>query len=100
MIIFQKKSVDLIYDKPLPGSTGNTPSSIVTNVGSIKNDGWELDITSKNFKNENFEWTTNLNLYKFKNKITELTQESFINGTKRWAVGTFIRFLSCRMGRC
>ena len=85
---FQKKSVDLIYDKPLPGSTGNTPSSIVTNVGSIKNDGWELDITSKNFKNENFEWTTNLNLYKFKNKITELTQESFIKGTKRWAVGT------------
>lgn len=85
---FQKKSVDLIYDKPLPGSTGNQPSSIVTNIGAIKNTGWELDITSRNFKGSDFEWTTNLNLYKFKNKITELTQESFINGTKRWAVGT------------
>ena len=34
---FERESIDLIYNKPLPGSTGNT--SITTNVGSIKNSG-------------------------------------------------------------
>jgi hypothetical protein len=32
--IISKESVDLIYDKPLPGSTGNT--EIITNVGALK----------------------------------------------------------------
>ncbi|RSC96124.1 SusC/RagA family TonB-linked outer membrane protein [Tenacibaculum singaporense] len=83
---YDKKSIDLIYDKPLPGSTGNT--SITTNVGSISNSGVEINLNSINITNENFEWTTNLNLSFDKNEIVELTQDSFINGTKRWKVGT------------
>ena len=82
---FNKESIDLIYSKPIPGSTGNT--SITTNVGSIRNYGWEFDITSLNFTKGNFQWRTSLNMTFTKNKITELTQASFINGTKRWAVG-------------
>ena len=82
---FNKESIDLIYAKPLPGSTGNT--SITTNVGSLKNYGWEINLSSTNFNTTNFSWRTNLNLTFEKNKITELTQKSFINGTKRWEVG-------------
>ncbi len=82
---YSKESVDLIYDKPLAPSTGN--SSITTNVGSIKNYGWEFMISSRNIQKQNFEWTTNLNFSFDKNEITELTQESFISGTKRWEVG-------------
>jgi hypothetical protein len=37
---YSKESVDLIYDKPLPGSTGNT--EIITNVGALKNYGWDF----------------------------------------------------------
>ncbi len=80
-----KESVDLIYDQPLAISTGN--SSITTNVGAIKNYGMEFDLNSKNITNEDFYWTSSLNLSFNKNEITELTQESFINGTKRWEVG-------------
>lgn len=83
---FQKESIDLLYDKPLPGSTGNT--SITTNVGAIKNSGVEFNLNSINVTSENFEWSSNLNVSFTKNEITELTQESFINGTKRWEVGT------------
>ena len=82
---FNKESIDLIYAKPLPGSTGNT--SITTNVGSIKNYGWELNLNTINIDKENFEWRTNFNISTTKNEITKLTQESFQNGTKRWAVG-------------
>ncbi|WOC52471.1 TonB-linked outer membrane protein, SusC/RagA family [Bergeyella porcorum] len=82
---FQRESLDLIYAKPLPGSTGNT--SITTNIGSIKNYGWELNLNSINIRKPNFEWTTNFNISTTKNVITELTQKSFQNGTKRWEVG-------------
>lgn len=82
---YTKESVDLIYDKPLAPSTGN--SSIKTNIGSIKNYGWEFSIGSQNIRKENFEWTTNLNFSFDKNEITELTQDGFISGTKRWEVG-------------
>lgn len=82
---FNKASIDLIYAKPLPGSTGNT--SITTNIGAIRNYGWEIELSSTNIRKSNFEWKTSLNLSFIKNEITKLTQESFVNGTKRWAVG-------------
>lgn len=82
---FDKKSIDLIYAKPLPGSTGNT--SITTNVGSLRNYGWEFNVNTRNVSTEKFSWTSNLNLTFENNEITELTQKSFINGTKRWEVG-------------
>lgn len=82
---FNKKSIDLIYDQPLPNSTGNT--SITTNVGSLKNYGWEFMIRTRNIRTPEFTWTTGFNFDLVKNEITELTQESFISGTKRWEVG-------------
>jgi len=83
---FEKESIDLIYNKPLPGSTGNT--SITTNVGSLKNSGIEFELRTLNIEKDKFQWSTSLNVTATKNEITELTQESFINGTKRWEVGT------------
>lgn len=82
---YDKKSIDLIYDQPLPISTGN--SSITTNVGSLSNKGWELVLTGEIFAKENFTWRSSVNLSSNDQKITELTQESFISGTKRWEVG-------------
>ena len=82
---YSKESVDLIYNKPIPGSTGNT--SITTNVGALKNYGWEFAIDTKNITTPNFVWTSGLNFSFDKNEIAELTQESFTNGNKRWEVG-------------
>ena len=82
---YEKKSVDLIYAKPLPISTGN--SSITTNIGALKNYGWEFTVSSENIKNENFSWNTSLNFSLDKNKITELAGGNFISGTKRYEVG-------------
>jgi TonB-linked SusC/RagA family outer membrane protein len=82
---YDKESVDLIYDKPLALSTGN--SSIKTNVGSVRNYGVEISLNSINVKEKDFEWTSGLNFSFDKNEVTELTQEGFISGTKRWEVG-------------
>ncbi|MEZ7499186.1 TonB-dependent receptor [Flavobacterium sp. Arc3] len=82
---YNKKSIDLIYNQPVAGSTGNT--GILTNVGALRNYGWEFSLNSTNILNPTFTWTTSLNLSMDKNEIAELTQASFINGTKRWEVG-------------
>ena len=82
---YEKKSVDLIYDKPLPLSTGN--SSIKTNIGALKNYGWEFTLSTENIRTDNFSWSSNLNFSLDKNKITELAGGNFISGTKRYEVG-------------
>lgn len=82
---YNKKSIDLIYTRPLPGSTGNT--GVTTNVGSLRNYGWEFSLNSKNIKTRDFDWNSGLNLSIDRNEITALTQESYISGTKRWEVG-------------
>ncbi|QSB26424.1 TonB-dependent receptor [Flavobacterium sp. CLA17] len=82
---YSKKSIDLINNKPTPGSTGNT--NIITNLGSLKNSGWEFSLNSKNVQTPNFVWNTGLNFSTEKNEITEQPQASIIVGTKRYEVG-------------
>lgn len=82
---YNKSSIDLLYNVPTPSSTGNT--SVLTNAGSLRNYGLEVSLTSHNIKGENFSWDTSLNFSLDRNKITELTQDSFITGLNRWEVG-------------
>ncbi len=82
---YSKESVDLIYDKPLPTSTG--VQSIKTNVGAIKNFGWEVSLRSTIVSTEDFTWTTGINFSLDENEISELTTDEFINGSKLWKVG-------------
>ena len=82
---YSKESVDLIYDKPLPTSTG--VQDITTNVGSIKNYGWEVSLRSSIINTDDFVWTAGLNFSLDENEITELTVDEFINGSKLWKVG-------------
>ncbi|MGM1057393.1 MAG: SusC/RagA family TonB-linked outer membrane protein [Bacteroidota bacterium] len=82
---YNKESIDLIYDQPLPISTGN--SSITTNVGAVRNFGWEFTLNTRIIATPTVQWSAGFNFSLDENEITELTQESFINGSKRWEVG-------------
>lgn len=82
---YDRESIDLINSMPLPSSTGS--SSITTNIGSLRNYGLEVSLTSRNVRKENFTWTTSLNFSLDRNEVTELTQEGIISGTKRYEVG-------------
>ena len=85
---FKRESKDLIYSRPTPGSVGNT--TYLDNIGAIENYGWELNLSSKNINTDTFTWTTNFNISTYKNRLTELNQASFQNGTKRYEVGRSI----------
>lgn len=63
------KTDNLLFNVPIPSTTGF--SSLRTNLGSIRNQGWEIDITSHNLTGE-FKWSTSLNLSANKNKVLDM----------------------------
>ncbi len=82
---FIRESDDLLFTLPLAPSTGL--SGISANIGSIKNTGFELELSAKIFDTNDFKWKSSLNLTHYTNEITELPQEQIISGSKRWEVG-------------
>jgi TonB-linked SusC/RagA family outer membrane protein len=82
---YNKESVDLIYDQPAASSNGI--QNITTNIGAVRNYGWEVSLQSTNISTEDFTWSTGINFSLDENEITELTQDEFINGSKLWKVG-------------
>jgi len=61
---------NLLYSVPIPYTTGF--DEYTTNVGSIRNRGLEVDITSRNITSGAFKWETELNLSRNVNKVLSL----------------------------
>lgn len=68
--VYNKKTDDLIFDKPLPNTSGY--SSIESNIGSVRFYGFDLEITSKNIQRKNFSWETSFVWGFVKNKVVSL----------------------------
>ena len=70
-----KQSTDnLLLPQNLP-STSGIPNAIVTNVGKTENKGIEINLSIVNFQGRgrsSFSWTTDLNLFINRGKITQL----------------------------
>jgi TonB-dependent starch-binding outer membrane protein SusC len=62
---------DLLYSIRIPTSTGF--DTIRTNIGEIRNTGFEAALTYKIFNQKDFTWSTTLNFSTNKNKINTLT---------------------------
>jgi len=78
---FGRKSKDMLYYKPVPGSLGYT--SIPMNIGSMTNSGIEIDLNAVIYTTNNFKWSANANATFLKNKINKLhpdLQGQLING--------------------
>lgn len=71
--VYNKKSTDLLYSVQLPLEAGGT--SMTTNVGSVRNRGVEVSLTTENIVTKDWHWTTTFNFAHNKNKVLE------INGT-------------------
>lgn len=70
---FSRKTCNLLYNSPVPLSSGIVTGSIPINVGNIMNKGFEVDLNAVPLKNNDFEWDVNFNLTHYSNKITELS---------------------------
>lgn len=67
--VYQKKTTNLLYNLPVPLSSGF--GNFLSNIGSVSNKGWELGITSRHATGR-LDWTTNFNISRNYNKITDL----------------------------
>jgi TonB-linked SusC/RagA family outer membrane protein len=66
---YKKKTSDLLYNVPLPISSGYSTS--LQNIGKVQNEGYELGINTVNVDRA-FRWNTNFNISWNKNKIIDL----------------------------
>jgi TonB-linked SusC/RagA family outer membrane protein len=67
--IYTKISTDLLLNVPIPQATGT--STLLSNVGKVRNSGWEAEVTSRNIVGT-FSWTTTVNFSHNTNKVLEL----------------------------
>ncbi|AFK03697.1 TonB-dependent receptor plug [Emticicia oligotrophica DSM 17448] len=67
---YNAQIVDQILPLTLPATTGAT--SVLTNIGTLRNKGIEVGITATPYKTRNFVWQTTLNLAKNTNIVEKL----------------------------
>jgi TonB-dependent starch-binding outer membrane protein SusC len=72
--MYQSKTDQLLLQQATLGFTG-VPLTW-NNIGSIQNDGVELELTTNNLKRKNFTWSTSANISQVKNKVIELGAEA------------------------
>lgn len=77
---------DLLFDVPVPISTGLfNSSSVWANVGDMRNHGFEFNIDATLINTKNFQWRLGVNLTTNRNKVMKLTdaidvKSGLING--------------------
>jgi len=69
---FNTNITDLILDAPVLYTIGIPNSTVTTNIGSMKNSGFEVTLNTTNVQTTNFSWTTSFNYTYVKNRVTEL----------------------------
>lgn len=74
---YQKNTTDLLFNVPIPETTGF--SSISQNIGEIQNKGLEFALTTHNLMG-GFKWMTNFNIGMNRNKIVSLPENILTNG--------------------
>ncbi len=85
---FSRKTVDMLYNRPTPNSLGY--SSYPMNVGSMSNNGFEVELNGTLIQSKNVTWGMNFNITHFKNKIKELHPDlngEMISGTRIYREG-------------
>ncbi len=88
---FYRLTQDLLYNKPLPVITGF--NSYLTNIAKMRNRGFEWALTTHNLTHQ-LKWTTNFNLYYYRNRVLDIT--SPLNGDGTYT--TENRPLACLFG--
>jgi len=53
---YYKKTTNLLLNKPIPTSTGF--GGVLSNIGSMSNQGTDIMLTTRNIEGRNFTWTT------------------------------------------
>jgi TonB-linked SusC/RagA family outer membrane protein len=99
---FNKTTKDLLLEAPIPWTS--RLENVYQNIGSVRNSGFEVALTTRNFIRSNFNWTTEVNFAAIRNEILHLGANNddiypgpwFLGETNvlhvGWPIGTFIGY--------
>ena len=79
---FSRTTVDLLYSKDVPLSSGNPTGMYPVNVGSIRNNGVEVTLGGNIIITKNIQWDWNFNISHYTNKILALDESVAENGIR------------------
>lgn len=88
---FLRQSSNLLFNVPFPQSSGL--SGRYENIGTMKNNGVEIQLSGDVMRKKNFTWTMDLNATHYTNKITKMPvdkdgkPQEMISGTKKLSEG-------------
>ncbi len=87
---FNRQSTDLLFEVPLPSSTGL--NSQFANIGTMFNRGIELELNLVPVRTKDFEWVISANVTTLTNRITKMPESSpeIIQGTQKLSEGSSI----------
>ncbi len=75
--IYQKDNAELLFDRPLPSDSGFT--EFTENIGKVRNQGIEFEISTVNVATRQFSWSSRLNIAFIDNEILELPDRTDID---------------------
>lgn len=82
-----KKVDDLLYPVQVPTSSGFSNKWL--NAAALENKGFEIGLNALPLSNENWKWTSGINFWKNKAKITRLDVPAFNTGAFGATLGTY-----------
>ena len=82
---YQTQTKDVLLSRRLPNITGY--ASIFDNLGSVKNRGIEVTLSTVNIKKNDFTWSSNLNFSANRNKIASLYGDNKDDIGNKWFIG-------------
>lgn len=76
---YNKISDGLLLDYSLGPLAGTINNVMTINLGSVRNRGVELSLTSRNIDRKNLQWTTNFNIARNENRVLSTYDAPFLN---------------------
>lgn len=70
--VYRRTTKDLLLQAPIPWSAGMNTANVYQNVGSVRNQGVELNLNTVNIKTRNLTWSTNFVIAANSNKVLKL----------------------------
>jgi TonB-linked SusC/RagA family outer membrane protein len=78
----------LVLDAPALRTVGIPNSTVTTNIGAMRNSGFEITVNATPVEKKDFVWSTSANFTSIKNKITKLVDGSdIISASNRASIG-------------
>ncbi len=77
---YNKTTSDLLLYVPVPASVGIPGNTALQNAGSLRNKGFEFQVSSKNYVEGDFKWNTDFNISFNKSEVIDIVGTTIRSG--------------------